>query len=201
MIKLLYALIILSIVLLSSCGKTEQQIKEEKEAIIWQKKKQLKIYNEQSIIELSKNYNSVLGWDTVETYTYVLQEMFIDNEKPISFKGMLIDIIKTDSSYSLVLYKAGGHYHKNTIAKISSSPEKFIELRKILESYNHSNIGCFIIKVSKIISAYPQIKSEFEYDIEMSYSYLDYDFDEPLLIFNGELIDFYLNETIEKNEK
>jgi hypothetical protein len=110
-------------------------------------------------------------------------------------------MIKNDSIFFLKVYSSSWNPYKNYVADISLSPQKFLELNKILQSKNHSHDGCFIFKVSEIITILPQIKSGFDFNGEDSYSYLEYDFDETLLIFKGELIDLYLNVIIpEKNE-
>ncbi len=190
-----------TIILLASCGKSDKEVKElkeEKEAVVKQKNEQLKTTNEKAIINLSQKYNAVSGWDTLELYTYLYQEMFIDQRRPICFEGELNDITKTDSTYFLKVRNSSWHYNKNFIALISLSRQNFVEFQKILKSNNHTNEGCFVFKVSKIVSASPEIKSDLELNAEDSYSYLDYDFDETLLIFKGELIDFYLNESADK---
>jgi len=194
-------LTLFTIILLTSCGKSDKEVKEvkeEKEAVVKQKNEQLKATNEKAIIDLSQKYNAVSGWDTLELYTYLYQEMFIDQRKPISFEGELNDITKTDSTYFLKVRNSSWHYNKNYIALISLSRQNFVEFLKILKSNNHTNEGCFVFKVSKIVSASPEIKSDLELNGEDSYSYLDYDFDETLLIFKGELIDIYLNERADK---
>lgn len=193
-------LTLLTIVLLISCGKSDQQVKEEKEAIVKQKNEQLNITNEKAIINLSQKYGAISGWDTLEYYTYLYQEMFIDQRKPICFEGELNDITKTDSTYYLKVRNTSWHYNKNYIAQISLSSQNFIEFQKILKSKNHTNEGSFVFKVSKIISASPEISSDSELGGEDSYSFLVYDFDQTLLIFKGELIDFYLNETPDKTD-
>jgi hypothetical protein len=157
-VKFSQPLSILIIIFLTSCGQSEQQIKEEKDAVVKQKSELLKTTNEKAITDLSKKYNSVSGWDTLELYTYNYQEMFIDEGKPINFEGKLKDIIKSDSIYYLKVHNTGWHYHQNYIAQISVTPQKFLEFQKILKSANHTNEGCFIFKVTKIVSASPEIK-------------------------------------------
>ncbi len=190
-----------AIILLTSSCKSEQEIEEE---VINQKKKQLKSANEKEISDLNEKYNAISSWDSLETFTYVLQEKFIDENKPISFQGKITDLSKSDSTYLLKVRKTSDWSYKwNYIALISLSKEKFIELKKILESSNHSNEGCFIFKVSKIASPFGKIKSYPLVDentgISSSNEYsdselhLDFNFYDKLLIFQGDLIDFHLN--------
>ena len=75
------------------------------------------------------------------------------------------------------------------------------ELKNKFRSTNHSEKGCLIFKVLKIVSVAPEIKSIFESEVETLYSSLYYAFDESILIFKGDLIDFYLNEIVEKYYK
>lgn len=198
--QFVWTIIFATIFLLTSCGKSERQIEEKKEKILWQKIEQLRVTNKKAITELSQKFNSISGWDTLAAFTYVLQEMFVDERKPISFEGELKDITKLDSTYFLRVH-SDWYYKQNYIAQISISPEKFIELKNQLKSSNHSKEGCFIFKVSKIIYVSPEIKSNSESEGEAWDSYLDYDFNKSLLIFKGDLIDFYLNEIVEKTIK
>lgn len=193
-------IILSAIVLLISCGKSEREIKAQEEKVAEQEKKrlreQLKTQDEKAVFDLNHKYNSISGWDSLKTYTYVFQEMFIDDNEPISFEGQLMDITKSDSAYFIQVHHKGQHYNSKYIAQISVTSDRFAELEDLI--YNRSNKGCFIFKVSKIVSISPEIASDSELDGEDSYSYLTYEFDEPLLIFKGDLIDFYLNETVEK---
>lgn len=72
----------LLILILISCGKSSEEIREEKRETLRRK-------NEQAIIDLSKKHKSILNWDTLDYYTYYYQEMFIEQQKNISFKGAL----------------------------------------------------------------------------------------------------------------
>jgi len=187
---------LLLIFFLISCGKSDQQIKE---TILKEKNEQLETVNKEAIINLTQKYNSVLGWDSLKQYTYLYQEMFVEQRKTISFEGELSDITKIDSTYYLNVRNTKFYYNKNYIALIALNRQKFIELQNILKSNNHTNEGCFVFRVSKIVSASPEIKSDIESDGEDFYSYINYDFNNTLLIFKGDLIDFYLNETADKS--
>lgn len=182
--------------LLSSCGKTEEDIKEEKQKAIGQKENELKSSNENNIAKLVTKNHAVCGWDTLQPYTHVYHKMFIEEHKLINFEGVIKDITKNGLTYLLKVHNMRRRHHRNYDAEISISTEQFEELEKLLKSNGRNNRGCFIFKVSKIVSVSPEIKSEIEYDGEDSYSYLTYDFDETLLIFKGDLSDFYLNQRI-----
>lgn len=180
-------IIVTAITLFTSCGKSEREIKAEKEKVVEQEKKelkeQLKTTNEKAIIDLTHKYNAISSWDTLDKFTYVFQEMFIDEKKNMSFEGELVDITKSDSTYFLKVYKDTWHYDRFYIAQISTTPEQFSELER-----HNSTEGCFIIKVTQITSLF---------DLEGEDSDLTCELDDHLLIFKGDLIDFYLNETVE----
>jgi hypothetical protein len=134
-------------------------------------------------------------------FTYHLQEKFIDSNKLVSFEGTIKEITKTDSTYILRIHNTNSAYSdKHYNADITVNNKMFSVLRKIIDSENHSYKGCFVFKACKIISANPEIKSNFELDGEDTYSYLEYDFHGILVIFKGDLIDFYINETAEKSD-
>ena len=186
------------LVVFNSCGKSEKVIKEETNT------KQQEFFdakNKKAISELSDKYNSVSEWDTLKAFTYVLQEMFIDGKRPITFRGQLMDITKSDNNYILRINDNKSNFEykfdigRNYFAQISISPDKLIRLKKMLNSNNHSRVGCFVFNVSKIISSSPKIVSDLNDDGNIFSNLV---FDGKLLIFKGELIDFYLNEKIDK---
>lgn len=201
--QLMQAIILTAIMQIVGCGNPEQDIKGAKEVVVRQTRGQVKTRNEKAIADLTQKYSSISGWDSLQPFTYVLQEMFIYENKPISFKGELIDITKSDTTYFLKVLYNGRSYNRDYIALISLTQEKCDLLKTLLKPTNYSTFleGCFIFKVSKISSASPKITSDFEYDGEDSFSYLEYDFDETLLIFKGELIDFYINETFDQGNE
>lgn len=67
-------LILICLALLTSCENPEKQAEEKNKAVVEQKKEQLEAVNEKAIIDLSNKYNSVLGWEKIEPFTYVLQD-------------------------------------------------------------------------------------------------------------------------------
>jgi hypothetical protein len=204
---ILSAIILTIIILIGSCGESghqskeenDQVINEEKEQVVKQKKEQVKNANEKAISDLNHKHNAVYGWDSLVTFTYILQEMFIDEKKPMSFVGEIKNITKSDSNYLLKVHHSQWHYYNDYLALISISIEDFIELEKILKSDNHSNKGCFIIEVTKIISSSPKIISDIEMDGEDSYSSYSFDFDGTLLIIKGDLIDYHIDEIIPRD--
>ncbi len=220
--------VILIAIFLTSCWKSDKQIRKERIEFRKEKNNKLETNNKKAINNLAQKYNAVSDWDTLGQYTYLYQEIFINQKKLIAFEGELNDIIKLDSIYYLKVINKNynkdilAHYDKGTLAhdiknilagynneflaQISISNQNFVELEKILKLNKHKNNGCFIFKVSNIFSVCPQLKSDIiEYDKEEHPdsepdSYLTYGFDKKVLIFHGQLIDFYINETAKEIE-
>ena len=65
------------------------------------------------------------------------------------------------------------------------------EQKTTLEKELKHDKGVFIIKVETVNTHFPAIKSEDQGEGDF---YLDYDFDEKLIVFKGYLIDFRLYE-------
>ncbi|HCS20658.1 MAG TPA: hypothetical protein DIW47_08885 [Bacteroidetes bacterium] len=184
-----------TIILFGSCGKSEQQIREEKYQDIKQKEQQLKLANDSAISLLNQKYNAISGWDSLEMFSFQLQEMFVDQRRPISFEGRILDIIKSDSTYLLKVYRSTWYFPpKDHLALISISNAMFPRLKKMLKPENNFIEGCFVFDVSSITSLSPKLSSDLV-NGEDSYSYLDFDFESTLLIFKGDLIDFHLDQS------
>lgn len=193
-------IVFISIILLTSCGKSERKIKEEKkeaERVATElKEAEIDKANDKAISDLYLKYGMVKGWENVDTFTYALQEMYLEKGKTMVFEGTLKDIMKSDDTYFLIVEGINGYYAHNNIANISLDSEKFNELRKHLKSKSNSIKGCFVFKVSNIISPLYQIKSGSESDSEECSSFLEYSMNESLLIFKGDLIEFYINKSL-----
>lgn len=187
--------ILFLVILLSSCGKSDEEIqKENKEK---DKVESTERENkEHSVIEgFQKKYHCVSGWDTTEHYTFQLQELFIEQNNPIDFEGSIKDIIKRDSNYYLICYNRFGFDHVNYIAEISITKEMFNDFRTQLGAkYSHYNAGHFIFKVRSITSAPPRRGKDENDKIEDELRYnIDSEIQPCFLIFKGEMIDYHLN--------
>lgn len=199
-------IIFFAIILLASCGKSELEIQEEKQKMADQNQHELTTLNKKSITDLATKYKAVSGWDTLHLWTYHFQEMFIDSSKLINFIGGIEDITKIDSFYILRVHYINQYVEinynsdKNYIAEIAVNRQQLQHIRDLIISKIHSNEGSFIFRVSKIISATPEIKSDFEFNGEKSYPYPDQDFDENLIIFKGVFVDCYLNEILKDSD-
>jgi len=183
--------IVLMVFISLSCGKSSDDIKEEKEKAIEQSADSS---NKRTIQELVTKYHAVINWDTLHPYTYLFQKMFIEENRLMSFEGDIKDVTKYGTVYILKVRHFGKWHKRNYEAEISVSKDIFQDIEKHLSSGDYGDIGCFIIKVSRIVSMNPVLTSEYESEGEESYSYLTYDFEERLIIFKGDLVDFYFRQ-------
>ena len=189
---------------LISCGEKKEANKDKMRSDIRAK---LDIKNKQESILLSEKQNAITGWDTTERYTYQLQELFTSNSNPISYTGIINDIIKKDSTYTLKLYSSHYYsYYKKFIAEVELSYSMLQEiLKKQLESKKSMNKGCFIFKVTKIEATSPKLTADIDFgsssdedpslfNRDDASSYLTFDYDQTLIKLKGKLIAFYLYE-------
>jgi hypothetical protein len=198
--------------LLFACGKSEQDVKAEREIAMEQERKDFITLNETRINDLATKYKALSRWDTLKLFTYRFQEILVDSCKLINFEGVIKDILKLDSTFIVKIHCSKSAFSSSSydfdrfLSSMSIGEDgsiigefKIIEtqikrIQNLLQSKKHSRKGAFICKVSNILTAYPAIKSNFEPDGESSYSYLSLDFDESLMILKGEVVDFYLEE-------
>lgn len=179
---------------LVSCESKKEPDKDKYE-VRKENQNRLDSLNQNEILKLINIHNAIAGWDTVENFTYYLQELFSDKLRPASFMGNIKDIIKYDSMYVLKVVNSNYQSPNAFIAEISVNTLMFNKLKSLLKS-SKGNEGCFIFQVENITSNIPVLKSE----IDESSSYLTLDFDETLIKFKGQLIDFYLNAKLNEDE-
>lgn len=151
----------------------------------------LNLLNSEKIIKIS---NANTSWDTLETFTYELQELFESDKRPISFTGIIKDIIKKDSSYILKVINTTFKTTNYHVAEINVSANIFKEIQSKLDP-NQINKGCFIFNVTKTTSHIPLLKSEIEKNndnAEDASSDLTFDFSESLIKLEGRLINYYI---------
>jgi len=176
-------LVILPITILS-CGD-----KKEK------KRNELNEKNKTAYVGIIEKYSASIV-DSINDYTFSCQKKFIEQKSLLGFKGSVSDIIKTDSNYILQVYTTVRS--KNYVARIIIDTPMFQRLLPLLNfDYRRKQKGCFIIKVSQIISKSPSIDLDIDSGDEENDSYVSIgDFgSERILIFKGTLVDFYLNES------
>jgi len=197
-------LLLLTIILASCGGYSKKEPPKEDWQIRHEKRKQLDTLNKNEAGNLSQQHNAIIGWDTLTEYTYQLQDL-IATDSRLSFTGDITDIIKKDSNYVLRVIGSYIYSHafsnRTYLAEILVSPSKFREINILLADKKHSNEACFIFNCNKVISS-----SKLALDSEVSgsetegdlSSYLTYDFDETLVILQGEIIDYYVYKKLEK---
>jgi hypothetical protein len=193
--RLLIIVWALGIPMIQSCGKTPaQREKEEKE-----KKEQDQIKKRdtkrQRTMDFSNRYRAITGWDTLNLYTYELQDMVVGKDRPLMFSGYVQDIIKIDSVYLLEIKHYDEDYERDYLARITTNKTMLNELRRHLKTDTLSSTGSFIINVSNIKTQSPELVGRTSEEGENSYGYLDFDFEEKLLIIEGTLLDFKLDLT------
>jgi hypothetical protein len=200
-ITLLFRLI--ASIVLVSCGQSEQQTEKERQRVSeTQKEEQLKHKNKNAFVDLSRKFNAVSDWDTLGGYTADLQEILIDKNRPVSFKGKIKDIVKVDSVYFVIVVDSYSlRRNEDHLARIALTSEMYKKLKAQMKSKRYSDEGCFVFTVSEILSSSTKIVSEHESEGEDVYSYLHYDIDETLLVFKGEMIDFALKEVVQSTER
>ena len=194
--KLLFIYTLLAVSLFS-CGKKENTIDTSRDNISFSKAEldSNKEINKSETSILSEKYNAISNWDTGRTYAYQVQEKFEKGDRPISFIGYIGDITKVDSNYILKLYNEKYNGYNNYIAEVSISYIYFQKIKDVFARTKKIKKWCFIFKLKKITSSYPKLSSSVSEDKENSY--LTYEFDETIIHFTGELLDFYKF----KNEK
>jgi|LakMenEpi03Aug12_release.lakeMendotaPanAssembly.Ray.scaffolds.fasta_scaffold388739_1 hypothetical protein len=147
---------------------------------------------------LSSKYGSSVNWDTL-SYTIQYQENFIEKNTPITFKGLIYDIVKVDSSYVLNVLDERENATQNFLASIHITQEQF----ERIETSRKRLSGVFIIRVIGVKTTNPSIKSDVRvYEIDKKtgekeaeeYSYLSTEDDYKITVFTGNLIDFKIDD-------
>ena len=190
-IKSLLLLLLLGVGFCSCDKKEKRKTSYEIEREI---QKRIDTFNQTQATKLIEKQNAIVGWDSLNQYTYLLQELFESGNRPISFIGDIRDIIIKDSGYVLKLSNYSTTNYKTCIAEVSLSNITFLELKKQLKIGNDET-GCFIFKVNRVSSHFPMLSTEVESDgpnVEDARSYLTYDFNDMLIKIEGVLIDYYL---------
>ncbi|MCB0535432.1 MAG: hypothetical protein KDD14_24720, partial [Saprospiraceae bacterium] len=154
--------------------------------------------NERYIADLNREYNAISELDSLNAFTSVLQDRFIDSERNLNFIGRIKDICKSDSLFTITVWNKDFFNDRDYMALISLSAESLNEFRaKFREAGSVDEIS-FIVNVSEIISYPLQLKSNIEHSSDDIYTYLSLDSDFSLIIFKGSLIDYYIMKTEEQ---
>ena len=185
-----YFILLLAILLLTSCGQISQEDANASNVLLEM--------NERYIADLNREYNAISELDSLNAFTSVLQDRFIDSERNLNFIGRIKDICKSDSLFTITVWNKDFFNDRDYMALISLSAESLNEFRaKFREAGNVDEIS-FIVNVSEIISYPLQLKSNIEHSSDDIYTYLSLDSDFSLIIFKGSLIDYYIMKTEEQ---
>lgn len=182
---------------------SKKEVSKDTLDIRYEKSKQLDSLNIKEGEKLTLRHNA-FSIDTLTEYTYQIQDLIPENGK-LSFSGDIIDIIKMDNNY-VIRVKGSGVYSnifsdRTYIADIFVTSAKFNDFKNLLTDKMHSNEGCFIFNCSKVISTSKlSLDSEIDGNAEDGdlSSYLTYDFDEKLIIIQGEIVEYYVYKKIEE---
>lgn len=144
--------------------------------------------------KLVKKNNAII-LDSINTYTFSCQEKFITQNNLLAFVGSISDIIKTDTSYILQAYYT--RWDKNYLAHISIDTIMFQKLTHLLQfNFKRRQKGCFIIKISEIVSKNPSVELDLHTNSEENDAYVTMgNFGSGrILIFKGVLVDYFIIE-------
>ena len=150
--------------------------------------------NKTTYNELINKYDAIII-DSLNQYTYSIQETLIDNNRKLAFTGKISDIYRVDSNYVINAYTTINS--KNYTAQIRIDKNQLVKMNYLLKyNDNKNNEGCFIIKVSSVKSRCPSLELENEEGNEDNEPYIEIGGfgEEKVLIFKGELLDFYINQ-------
>ena len=176
----------MGIMLFVRCGNEGKNLSDTE--IIKSKKDSVEMYNNANSDALITQYHAVSGWDTLNRFSYELDEVFENKEIAYSMKGDIGDISKNDSLYTLKIHGGISAYFNEYLLELEISPFEFAKLKAKISAPINRN-GIFIFKPIKISHTYPKLSSEKsgEDDTELTY-----DFSQRLMRIRGKLIDYYL---------
>lgn len=184
-----------------SCGQEKKEPPKEKWEVRYDKQKQLDTLNKNEASNLALRLNAISGKDSTLKFTYQLQEIVQKNNQSVSFIGNITDITKVDSNYILKIY--GTFAKQDCFGEISVSSDVFQKLYSQLDLKSSIRKGCFIFKPTSIkSSSLLTIDSEVSggETIDDVTTELTYDFNDVILFFKGNLIDYYMYKRVPKDE-
>lgn len=197
-LKLLLAIITLTI---ASCGQEKKETPKEKSEIRYDKQKELDTLNKNEAVNLTAKLNAIQSKDNDLKFTYQIQEIVKDSSRLISVVGNITDIVQKDGKYIFKIY--GSFSKKDCLYEISASPEIFQKVFSQLDLKYSLHKVCFIFKPTSIkSSSLLTIDSEISggETIDDAESSLTYDFNDAILFFKGNLIDYYVYKKLPKDE-
>ena len=201
------SLISLLVLLLISCNdkvkepeKTEYEIRAEKQLII-------DSINTNEGYKITKKFDALGNHDSTIKFTYQIQEKVQIEKKLLSFVGYIKDIVAKDSIYILKIYGVFGD--NECFAEVNVSPSRFQELNKQLSSEPLYSEGCFVFKPTSIQSS-STLKVEADVTTDNTAETVEdananaspeltFNFHRVLLFLKGDLVDFYIFNTLKSD--
>lgn len=190
-------------VVLLSCGQEKKEPpKKEEWEVRYDKQKQLDTLNRDEAANLTTRHNAIPSKDNSLKFTYQIQEIVKDSGKTISIIGNITDVIQKEGNYILKIY--GVFSKKESICEISVSTETFQKIYNQFDPKYSTQKGCFVFKPTSIESSSQlSIGSEVSggETIDDAESSLTYDFNDVILFFKGNLVDYYVYKRLPKDDK
>lgn len=189
--------------MVASCGQEKKEPTKQKSEVQVQydRQKQLDTLNKNEAANLVAKLNAIQSKDNGLKFTYQIQEIVKDSSRPISAIGNITDIIQKDGIYVFKIY--GRFSKRDCLFEISATPEMFLKILNQLDPKYSLHKGCFIFKPTSIkSSSLLTIDSEVSggESIDDAESNLTYDFNDAILFFKGNLIDYYVYKKLPKDE-
>ena len=189
-----------SLLIFSSCSNEEAKSNE--------KQKELLDKEDAAFTQLKQKYDVLSPGDRrMGIYAYSYQENYIEQHKLLGLIADVHEIYKKDSNY--VFQFVNGIVFPKTIFHITVSPSIMERIKLKIEPHSILR-GCFIARVLKIVSRSPSLELNYtegdppnEDGNGATDSYVSIgDFgSDKILIFNAELVDYYISEKRMKTEK
>ncbi|MFC4231404.1 hypothetical protein ACFOW1_05850 [Parasediminibacterium paludis] len=151
--------------------------------------------NEIEIREMIKHYDAIILDDTIEQYTFRLQDIFIKQNKLLSVRAEIFDAYQNGNLFTLKIMPRDIIDEKIKVLEVIVDSTQQEGLKKKLE-YNkvtHQS-GCFIIKVSNVISLGPEIEYKIDNEDQSNPYISSEEENKRLLSIKGRLIDYKLEK-------
>ncbi len=184
-----------------SCGQEKKEPPKEKSEVRYDKQKQLDTLNKNEAANLIGKLNAIQSKDNDLKFTFKIQEIIKNSNRPISVIGNITDIMEKNGIYIFKIF--GTFSKKDCLFEISVSSEMFHKIFSQLDLKYSLHKGCFIFKPTSIkSSSLLTIESEVSggETIDDAESSLTYDFNDEILFFKGNLIDYYVYKKLPKDE-
>ena len=186
---------------IASCAQETKEPLKDKSEIRYEKKKQLDTLNNSEAANLTSKLNAIQSEHNNLKFTYQIQEVVKDSSRPISVIGYITDIVQKDSIYIFKIY--GFFSEKDCIFEINVSSEIFQKIFNQLDPKSSLQKVCFIFKPTSVkSSSLLTIDSEVSggETIDDAETDLTYDFTNIILLFKGNLIDYYVYKKLPKDK-